>query len=182
MQTGLTGHSRLIRDNWVTHVLREWLVGVDHSTGRKSQIQTCQKCPPTKPTINELITSLRNVRICQYYCYGPEIRIQGRLCTYTHENNAQQSEYYTYTRAYMDNTKYLYRFRNPVKYWVVCRLPWQQNTRFSRVTGEQIRTRGCGTLFPQMGSFDTCLGPGLLPRPKYCRESFILKRVKKSLR
>jgi len=105
MQTGLTGHSRLIRDNWVTHVLREWLVGVDHSTGRKSQIQTCQKSPPTEPTINELITNLRNVRTCQYYCYGPEIRIQGRLCTYTHEIMHSNRSIIRTTRAYMDNTK-----------------------------------------------------------------------------
>jgi hypothetical protein len=35
-------------------------------------------------------------------------------------NNAQQSEVlYVRQSVYMDNNKYLYRFRNPVKYWVV---------------------------------------------------------------
>jgi hypothetical protein len=81
MQTGLTGHSRLIHDNWVTHVLREWLVGIDHSTVRKSQIQTCQKSPPRKPTITSLLQACGMSEYVSIIYFSPEIRIQGRRCT-----------------------------------------------------------------------------------------------------
>jgi hypothetical protein len=164
VQTGLTGHSRLIRDNWVTHVLREWLVGVDHSTVRKSQIQRCQKCPPTEPTINERITSLRNVRICQYYCYGPEIRIQGRLCTHTWNNATAIGVLYV----------------RPERIWIILSIYTDSGTRwntgwcaeyldskthvFNRVTGEQTRTRDCVTLFPQMGLFWHVFGTWIIAR------------------
>jgi hypothetical protein len=176
MQTGLTGHSRLVHDNWVTHVLRERLVGLDHSTVRKSQIQTCQKSPPTKPY--QLISLLQACGMSEYVSIIILVRrsVSRDHCVQTW-NNGQQSEYYTYDRAYiyMDNNKYiLYRFTEPGEILGGAdNLDSKTHVFLIGWRGEQTSNPGMRNPFPtQMGLCWHVLGPGLLPRRKYCRESF----------
>jgi hypothetical protein len=183
MQTGLTGHSRLIHDNWVTHVLRMngwWASTIPRDVKVKSR-----HVRNLRPQNLPLISLLQACGMSEYVSIIILVRrsVSRDRLVYTHEIMHSNQSIIRYDRAYIWIILSIYtdsgtRWNTG---WL-CRLPWQQNTRFNRVTGEQRPEPGDAEPFSHTdGLCWHVLGPGLLLRRKYCRESFILKRVKKSL-